>query len=124
MAHPSSVSTAVFVAIVVTVATLFFGAWRRAGGGAVVPILVLLGWLVLPAVLAATGRLDVWDRRPPPAMMMMAAITVGTVILAFSPAGGRLASGVPLAGLVGYQFFRVAVEWVLHRLAVEQVIPV
>ena len=124
MPQPSSLSTGVFVAIVVTVLALFVGAWRGAGAGAggarfAVPILILLGWLALPGALAASGRLDAYARTPPPVMVMMAAITVGTVILAFSPVGGRLASAVPLAGLVGYQFFRVPLEWVLHRLFVE-----
>jgi hypothetical protein len=61
---------------------------------------------------------------PAPVFLMMAAVTLGTVVLAFSPVGGRLVGAVPLAGLVGFQFFRVPLEWVLHRLHTEGVIPV
>lgn len=129
MPHPSAVSTGVFVAIVIAVAALFVGAWGKASAGAGasrlgVPILVALGWLAIPGVLAATGRLDAYDRMPAPVMVLMAGLTVGTVILACSPVGGRLVSAMPLAGLVGFASFRVSVEWVLHRLYVEGVIPV
>lgn len=44
--------------------------------------------------------------------------------LAFSAEGSRLAAGIPLACLVGYQVFRVPLEWALHRLYSEGVVPV
>ena len=124
MPQPSALATGVFLATVLAVVVLFASAWRRTGGGVGVPILVLLGWLAIPGILAATGRLDDYGRTPAPVMALIAAITVGTAVLAFSPAGGRLVSAVPLAGLVGYAVFRVPVEWTLHRLYVEGVIPV
>lgn len=40
------------------------------------------------------------------------------------PRGARFASAIPLAGLVGYQVFRVPLEWWLHRMYVEGVIPI
>jgi phosphoglycerol transferase MdoB-like AlkP superfamily enzyme len=51
-------------------------------------------------------------------------LTLGTVLLALSPFGARLVAGIPLAGLVAYQVFRVPLEWTLHRLYTEGVIPV
>lgn len=38
--------------------------------------------------------------------------------------GGRLAAGVPLAWLVGIQGFRLPLELIMHRAAVEGVMPV
>jgi hypothetical protein len=55
---------------------------------------------------------------------MGALITLCTFVLAFTPFGSRLATGIPLAGLVGFQVFRVPLEWILHRLYTEGVIPV
>jgi hypothetical protein len=125
---PSVVSNAVFVMIVLAVAGMFLSAWRGTGPGAgrsrvLVPLLVALGWLVVPGVLAARGVLDRWQP-PPPALVLIGVLTVATVVLALSPVGARFASSVPLAGLVGDQFFRVPVEWTLHRLFVEGVVPV
>jgi len=107
---------------------MFLSAWRKASADAglsrrTVPILVLGLWLLVPGILAIRGLLDRWTM-PAPALVLTAILTVATVVLAFSPVGGRLASSVSLAGLVGFQFFRVPVEWVLHRLFVEGVVPV
>jgi hypothetical protein len=124
--NPSGVSNVVFVMIVIAVAGLFLSAWRGSAAGrsrGLVPLLVAVGWLVVPGVLAARGVLDRWQA-PPPALVLIGVLTVATVVLALSPVGGRLAASVPLAGLVGYQFFRVPVEWVLHRLFTEGVVPV
>ena len=84
---------------------------------------MVLGWLVVPGVLAARGVLERYEP-PPPAMVMIGVLTLGTIVLALSPVGGRIASSTSLAALVGYQFFRVPVEWVLHRLFVEGVVSV
>lgn len=127
MAAPSMVSNTVFLLIVLAVAALFLGAWRGAAGSARsrvgVPLFVLLGWLVVPGALAYSGALDDWSL-PPPALVQVGVVTIGTYILAFSSVGSRIAASVPLAGLVGFQFFRVPLEWVLHRLYVEGVIPI
>ena len=123
MAAPSVVSNVVFVMIVVVVLGLFLGAWRGAGGRGVVPVVVVVGWLVIPGVLALSGALDRYTM-PAPALVQIGIVTIGTYVLAFSRVGARFADSVPLAGLVGFQFFRVPVEWVLHRLYTERVIPV
>lgn len=88
-----------------------------------VAIAVLVFWLAVPAVLASLGYLDRYSV-PAPGFLLVAALTLGTVVLAFSGFGARLVASVPLAALVGYQVFRVPLEWVLHRLYLEGVIPV
>lgn len=129
MAHPTTLSTTVFLLIVIAVAVMFLNAWRVASAGAGgsrawIPVLVAAGWLAIPALLAANGTLDRYDPMPAPGLLVVAIVTVGTVALALSPVGARLAAATPLAALVGFQFFRVPLEWVLHRLSVEGVIPV
>ncbi|MEM0962946.1 MAG: hypothetical protein AAGK21_10480 [Bacteroidota bacterium] len=81
-------------------------------------------WMGGTAGLALSGRLAVFDQIPPPAAFLFVALTAGTIVLAFSPAGRRLAHDIPLAILVGVQGFRVPLEVLLHRLHVEGVLPV
>jgi hypothetical protein len=118
---------AVFVAIVLAVAAIFIYAvlkTNRSRGGLVVVTIVAVFWLAVPAILARQGILDRYSPPPAPGFILVGLLTLGTVVLAFSPFGSRLAAGIPLAGLVGYQVFRVPLEWVLHRLYAEGVIPV
>lgn len=125
-------TTVPFVAIVLVVAAMFTYAVVRMArasgrpdkGPFVVLALVFVFWLAVPAALARQGLLDRYSPAPPPVFLLILVIAVGTVVLAFSSFGSRLAASVPLAGLVGYQAFRVPLEWVLHRLYSEGVIPV
>lgn len=123
-------TTALFVALVavMVIATIFAlrDAWAESERSPVVQLVaaIILLHLVIPAALALTGRLDRYAPLPPPAMLMMAAVTVATVVLVASPVGLRIATALPLSTLVGFQAFRVAVEWLLHRLWLEGVIPV
>ena len=92
--------------------------------GYAVLALVFAGWLLVPALLASRGALDRYNPLPAPALLVVLVVTIGTISLAFSSFGARLASGLPLAGLVGFQAFRVVVEWLLHRLYLEGVLPI
>ena len=117
-----------FVALVAGMTALFAYAALRTGhsrgAGFGVIALVIAGWLVIPAALAIQGALDRYHPLPAPALLVVLVITLGTVTLALSSFGTRLATGLPLAGLVGFQVFRVVVEWLLHRLYLEGVLPV
>ena len=132
LTRPSVTTEAAFVAVVLTVATLFayavlrirHGSGHADRGGLAVLTLVLVFWLAVPAVLAIRGVLDRYSPPPAPGFILVGLLTLGTVILAFSPFGSRLAAAIPLAALVGYQVFRVPLEWVLHQLYSEGVIPV
>lgn len=81
---------------------------------------LLGGW----AALAQGGVLENFEPRPPPMMVAMALTTLTTIGLAFSPVGLRLASGWPLAALVGAQAFRFPLELLLHRAHVDGLMPV
>src|SRR5882762_1615495 len=110
MASPSLATEGLFFAIVLVVALIFIYATLKTfpsqGGRFGVVTIVLVFWLALPAVLASRGVLDRYSPPPAPGFVLFGLLTLGTVILAFSAFGSRLAAGISLAGLVGYQVFR------------------
>ena len=127
--------TVFFVAIVAVLAGLFIlVAWRAGqnlGEEPSVTWLWTLGtagfvlvWLAATAILAAHGKLSDWSTWPPPMMKLVATAGILTLFYAFSRIGGRLAFGLSIAGLVGFQVFRVAVELVLFLLHRSGVVPI
>ncbi len=121
-----------FIAIVAAVAALFVHAVRKttrrgghpALGPTVVVAIVFILCLAVPAILVSRGLLNQYSSIPAPGFVLVGLITLGTITLAFSFVGSRLVAGISLAGLVGYQVFRVPLEWALHELYSESVIPV
>ncbi|MGH7555512.1 MAG: hypothetical protein ACREMQ_21135 [Longimicrobiales bacterium] len=125
MPTPSTLSNVLFCGIVLVVALFVVYALRRAAVGALPGIALLSAYLVIPAVLARIGALDRYDPLPAPALILVLALTLITVaITTFSALGARLTHAVPLGGIIALQAFRIPVEWVLHRLYLEGVIPV
>jgi hypothetical protein len=132
MASASMFTQSLFVAVVACVAALWLLAARRTAPAEVrarrthwtVVLGVLVFYLAVPAVLASAGMLDRYAPLPTPGFILFGLLTLGTVLLALSPFGARLATGIPLAALVGYQAFRVPLEWALHQLYSQGVIPV
>lgn len=134
MPQPSWAVTVGFVALVAVVSALFVaGAWRagsRLGEAATVrrrwtalSAALAGGVLAVSAGLAAAGVLQRFTARPPPIFLLFASVTALTMTLALSRFGLRLVRGLPVAALVGYQVFRVAVELVLFALHREGVVP-
>jgi hypothetical protein len=84
--------------------------------------------LGIAAVMAVTGGLaasGVLEAAPGVALVpFMAGCNGLALLLALSPVGRRLAMGLPLVALVGFQGFRLSLEIVLHRLYTEGVVPV
>ncbi len=118
--------TILFLGTVVAVAGLFVGGVARAGtrrGAAAAAAGVAL-WLALTGGLAAAGLLRDFTRVPAPMLVLAALAGLITLALAGSPAGARLAAGLGLAGLVGFQAFRIPVEIVLAQLYHAGVVPV
>lgn len=82
-----------------------------------------LAWLAATGALGASGALTHWDRRPPLGMLLPP-VSLGLVVaLARSRVGERLARGLPLAALVAFEGFRLPLELVMHRAAVEGTMP-
>jgi hypothetical protein len=80
-------------------------------------------WLAVTLALAASGRLSFTSRPPTAGVLVVVgvglAIAVGT-----SRLGARLATGIPLAALIGVQAFRFPLELMLHRAYREGLMPV
>ena len=86
-------------------------------------ILVAVAWLGVTGGAAATGYLAHFDRLPPPLMALVGATLVTTTTLALTGFGARMAAGLSVPMLVGFQAFRLPLEILLHRLGVENAIP-
>jgi hypothetical protein len=81
------------------------------------------GFMAFIAALALSGLLGRFDLRPPPLMLWMISTLGAAVAVGLSPLGKRLATGLPLVALVGFQAFRLPLELVMHRAANEGVMP-
>jgi hypothetical protein len=96
---------------------------RGARRQAVLAALGVAGFMGGIALLALSGLLARFDLRPPPLMLWMVS-TLGVALgVGLSRMGRRLAEGLPLAALVGFQVFRLPLELVMHRAALEGVMP-
>jgi hypothetical protein len=120
--------------LAVLLALLFVAAQRTAGrnlgyaGPAVrrrtaLAASVVSLWMLGCGLAAATGLLARFEARPPPLLLALAASLVAAFGYALSPAGKRLAVGLPLAALVGVQSFRLPLELVMHEAARAGVMP-
>jgi hypothetical protein len=84
----------------------------------------VLVWLLLTALLAASGVLRRFDLTPPPFAGLALAVTIIGIVVSLSPLGTLLVRGLPLWVLVGSQVFRFPLELVMHRAYLEGVMPV
>ena len=69
--------------------------------------LLVLGWCALCGALAGAGVLAQFNWRPPPLAVFMAGMLVSAIGLGTSRFAAPLAHALPLAGLVGFQAFRL-----------------
>jgi hypothetical protein len=122
-----------FVAIpLVLVAALAAGvyiAWVRAGAvhperAALLTVVAAAAWMAITWWAAASGILADWQRTPPPFAFLVLSIVIVSFALAFSTAGARLSTHLPLWVLVGVQSFRLPLELAMHAMYERGVMPV
>src|ERR1700712_5112372 len=65
----------------------------------------MLAWMAMFAVLAESGTLSNFERRPPPLLMAMLMFVVSGLVLGVSRVGTTLVRGLPLAWLIAAQGF-------------------
>jgi hypothetical protein len=122
-------SVSVFVLIVVHVVAAFiaavFYAYRaepdRAWRVTLFSALGLVVWVGGLSVLVASGLMEKLPYSGLP--FFFGGVLLVSVITGLSPLGGRIAGQVPVAALVAFQAFRLPLELVLHRWALEGTIP-
>lgn len=123
-----------FVALALVVAIAFVVGLHRASAAQGIPpsrvrrdtgaaALATAAWLAVTLALGASGRLS-FTSRPPTMQMLGAALVVLTIVVGTSRLGLRLATGLPLAALVGVQAFRFPLELIMHRAYNEGLMPV
>jgi len=123
-----------FAVLAICVAILFvFGNWvasrrlgddpRVANGIAARALAGVVTWMMLTAAAAASGVLARFDLRPPPIAALFLAVFAVSSAIGFTRAGDRLARGLPLAALVGFQGFRLPLELVMHQAAHDGLMP-
>jgi hypothetical protein len=71
-------------------------------------------WLFLVGELSVSGVLGDFELRPPPFAVLFLACMAVAAALAFSRVGTAL-SGLPSWWLVGFQAFRLPLEWLMHE---------
>ncbi|MEM7153947.1 MAG: hypothetical protein AAF799_13945 [Myxococcota bacterium] len=134
MVEPSAITTIAFVIIVAAVGGMLLYGTHVAGQGVgeapsvtrrwvLQTSIALVVWLAVTGVISASGVLES-SGLPPRAMLFMGACNLLVAVFALSPAGRRLAHGLPIAALVGFQAFRFPLELILHQWYVEGVLPV
>ena len=73
---------------------------------------------------AASGVFQEWDRTPPPFAFLVAAIVALACAMSFSRFGARIASTIPVWGLVLVQAFRLPLELAMHGMYARGIMPV
>ena len=84
----------------------------------------VLAWLLVIALVAASGVLRRFEATPPPFALLALALVVIGIAVPCSSLGTLLVRGLPLWALVGFQVFRFPLELLMHRAYVEGVMPV
>lgn len=118
--------TFIVLTMVLYVITLSWVA-RRSEGGKRRAIQVGVGlalWFALTAVAAVTGFLSQFDAMPPRFIVVVAPAILCALILPWLPFMRGIVSRTTRHGPVLMQSFRIAMELILWKLVLEQVIPV
>lgn len=80
-------------------------------------------WLVITGGLAASGLLLSFDSFPPPVLRLVLPSLLITAVACLSSLGRAWVERWSLAGLVGFQAFRLPLELIMHEAAREGVMP-
>ena len=118
---------------IVLVALLAWGvahAWLRAGRpvaaarrAAGVTVVGAASWMGITAAAAQSGILRDWTANPPPFGLLVVGVLMVAGTIAFSRAGQRLATYVPLWVLVAVQAFRLPLELAMHAMYERGIMP-
>lgn len=126
---PDVLSTALFMAVVcwVVFAVLFsvYRSYRyRAKHAALITVAVAAGLAVWLFFIYGIVRSGVLQEQPMPRLVwFFAGVNLVSLVFAIGPVGAALAKNLSFSALVGFHFFRFPLELILHRWALDGVIP-
>lgn len=112
------------------IAAVFFASRRLGEPSAmrrvavIVTAIAAVVWMASTWVMAMQGTFRIWDATPPPFAVLVLAVATLAAALASGSYGRRLARGVPLWALVGFQGFRLPLELAMHAMYERGVMPV
>lgn len=105
-------------------------AWSRAGRpiasarrAAGVTVIGSAAWMAITGAAAQSGVLRDWTATPPPFALLVVGVVMVAGTVAFSRAGQRLATDVPLWVLVAVQAFRLPLELAMHAMYERGIMP-
>lgn len=81
--------------------------------------ILVLAWLSATTFVGYQSWAHNFDSFPPPALRVFLVMVALTLAIAYSPAGKKLALSTPLWLLVGFQVFRIPVEFLIHMAYTE-----
>jgi hypothetical protein len=125
MVNASSGLVWTFAGLALAIASVFVFAVHRTGTArqTITAAIATAGWLGITLALARAGMLGF--ATTPPTMMVLIAVALALAIaVGTSPVGRQIATGIPLAALVGVQGFRFPLELMLHQAYNEGLMPV
>jgi hypothetical protein len=125
MVNASSGLTWTFAGLALAIASVFVFAVHRTGTArqTIIAAIATAGWLGITLALARTGMLG-FSTTPPTMMVLIAVALVLATAIGTSGLGRQIATGIPLAALVGVQGFRFPLELMLHRAYNEGLMPI
>ncbi len=125
MIDPSNLSLVFLVftgLVVVAVASMLLRTFRA--GGAIFALLGLGVWLGFVGALNWFGFLSDPNQRPPGMAVVAGPVFTLVILIAALPSTGRrLASSIPLGTLIGFQVYRVGVEFTVNELHGQGLVP-
>jgi hypothetical protein len=81
-------------------------------------------WMTATWFAAASGILRNFEATPPPFAFLVIGIVALACLIAFTPYGGVLATGLPIWALVAVQAFRLPLEVAMHAMYERGVMPI
>lgn len=91
---------------------------------AIVVVLLLLAWLALLSILARSGFFsDLMTRIPPPIALALIPAWTTIICCVAVPALRTYLTATPMAWLIGYQAFRIVIEYILWLLYEQGLMP-
>ena len=89
--------------------------WNSSRAGIGLSVFVL--WVAFLFGVSQQAWIHNFDSFPPPGLRVFLVLILLTIVIAYSSIGRKLAEGLPLIWLIGFQVFRLPTELLIHQAA-------